>query len=151
MFPFFRTPVSKSGLSIVTCKRVASVDCSIHEESVVSCTFDASVATQWILAVPCRSGQWWLRLLNPKERFHKRFAATVQILEPSSVDLTFTVLNTKFPEHTRGLDFERNPYSWSGMRWVLLRGVRCVANTNPGRLTKTILFNLRTEQAGHRR
>ena len=58
-------------------------------------------------------------------------------------------MNTKFPEHMHGLGFERNPYSWSGMRCVLLRGVRGVANTGPWRLTNTILFNLRTEQGGH--
>ena len=55
----------------------------------------------------------------------KRLA--VQILESSSVDLTFTVLNTKFPEHVHGLGFELNPYSWSGIRQSTEVGVatRC--------------------------
>ena len=78
----------------------------------------------------------------------KRLA--VQILESSSVDLTFTVLNTKFPEHVHGLGFELNPYSWSGIRQSTEVGVatRCpwCGQRRYRRLTKTNLFNLRTEQ-----
>ena len=38
----------------------------------------------------------------------------VQILKPSTVELIFTNFNTKFPEHSHGLGFELDQYSWAG-------------------------------------